>query len=100
MELKVSLGNWDSLTPYGIGACNTNSMGSGVHQLDQLHHPLGAANTPNGLPIINPACAVVTSYRRSQPTRITHSLGDAADAKLQHQEHRDEWRFPLYPGER
>jgi hypothetical protein len=28
-----------------------------------------APNTPGGLPVINPACAVVTSYLRSQPTR-------------------------------
>ncbi len=28
-----------------------------------------APNTPGGLPLINPACAVVTHYLRSQPTR-------------------------------
>jgi hypothetical protein len=30
---------------------------------------LSPPNTPGGLPVINPACAVVTSYVRSQPTR-------------------------------
>ncbi len=31
---------------------------------------LSPANKPGGLPIINPACAVVTSYMRYAPTRI------------------------------
>ena len=33
---------------------------------------LSAPQTPGGLPVINPACAVVTSYLRSQPTRILY----------------------------
>ncbi len=66
----VYLGNWDSQTPYGIGACNTNSMGSG-YTSSTNYTIFSAPNTPGGLPIINPACAVVTSYTRTQPTRIT-----------------------------
>ncbi|MGA8041757.1 MAG: hypothetical protein WCA37_03045 [Terracidiphilus sp.] len=65
---KVDLGNWDSRTPYGIAACNTNSMGSG-YVSSSNYTILSPSNTPGGLPIINPACAVVTSYLRSQPTR-------------------------------
>ena len=29
----VSLGNWDSVTPYGIGACNTGSMGTAPYTI-------------------------------------------------------------------
>lgn len=65
----VYLGNWDSQTAYGIGACNTNSMGSG-YTSSKNYTILSPANTPGGLPIINAACAVVTSYTRTQPTRI------------------------------
>ncbi len=61
----VDLGNWDSQTPYGIGACNTGSMGGSAP-----YTILSPAQTPGGLPIINPACSVVTSYMRSQPTRV------------------------------
>ncbi len=60
----VALGNWDSLTPYGIGACDTGSMGTPPYTI------LSPAQTPGGLPIINPACSVATSYLRSQPTRM------------------------------
>jgi len=31
--------------------------------------PISPAQTPNGLPIVDPACNVLTSYTRSQPTR-------------------------------
>jgi hypothetical protein len=31
--------------------------------------PISPAQTPNGLPIVDPACNVITSYSRSQPTR-------------------------------
>lgn len=58
---KVYLGNWDSLAPYGTAACNTTSMGGGTM--------LSPANMPGGLPILNAACAAVTSYTRTQPTR-------------------------------
>ncbi len=31
--------------------------------------PISPAQTPNGLPVVDPACNVITSYSRSQPTR-------------------------------
>ena len=58
------LGNWDSQTPYGVAACNKTSM---VNSSTVLYAP----QTPGGKPVIDPACAVVTSYMRTQPTRIT-----------------------------
>jgi hypothetical protein len=61
---KVAINDFDSLTPYGIKACNANSMGGSTI--------LSAPQTPGGLPVINPACAVVTNYYRSQPTRILY----------------------------
>ena len=64
------LGNWDSQTPYGIAACNTSSMGSGF--TDKTHYTiLSPSPIQGGMPVINAACAVVTSYLRTQPTRIT-----------------------------
>ncbi len=63
------LGNFTSLTPYGIAACNTGSMGA-AYTSSTVYTMLSPANKPGGLPIINPACDVVTSYSRSQPTRI------------------------------
>jgi hypothetical protein len=61
------LGNFTSFVPYGTAACNASSMGG--------QPLLMAANTPGGLPIINPACAVVTSYIRSLPVRIWMPTG-------------------------
>ena len=66
---KAYLGNWDSQNPYGIGACDTASMGS-AYTSSTNYTILSAPQTPGGLPIINPACSVVTSYMRSQPTRV------------------------------
>jgi hypothetical protein len=66
------LGNYTSFAPYGISvsaACNTTSMGSGYTSAT-VYTILSPATTPGGMPIINPACAVVTSYLRTQPTRI------------------------------
>jgi len=68
------LGNFTSFTPYGIAACNTGSMGS-AYTSSTVYTMLSPANKPGGLPIINPACAVVTSYMRSQPTRIWTPTG-------------------------
>ncbi len=65
----VYLGNWDSEAPYGIGACNTNSMGSGY--TSKTSYTILSPSQTGGMPIINAACAVVTSYTRTQPTRIT-----------------------------
>ena len=62
----VAPGGWDSIPPYGIGSCNTGSMGAAPYTI------LSPAQTPGGLPIINPACSVATSYLRSQPTRILY----------------------------
>ena len=66
---KAYLGNWDSQTAYGIGGCNTGSMGS-AYTRSTVYTILSPAQTAGGLPIINAACDVVTSYMRSQPTRI------------------------------
>ncbi|MGP8187877.1 MAG: hypothetical protein ACLQKY_17585 [Terracidiphilus sp.] len=57
---KVALlANYDALTPYTSSSCVSTSMGSS---------PMLTANS-GGLPIINPACAVSSSYLRTQPTR-------------------------------
>ncbi len=64
-------GGWDSYTPYGIGNCNTASMGSG-YTSPAIHTILSPPQTASGLPIINAACSVATSYLRSQPTRILY----------------------------
>ena len=56
------LANYDSLTPYTSSSCNSNSIGTTPM--------LSPANTPGGLPVINPACAVISSYLRTQPTRF------------------------------
>jgi len=69
----VAINDFDSLSPYGIGACNTASMGSAYTPAGggnpAVYTIFSQPNTPGGLPVINPACAVVTSYLRSQPTR-------------------------------
>lgn len=57
------LGDYDATSsPYTTAACNTTSM---INSTTILY-----ANS-NGKPIIDPACAVVLSYIRSQPTRVT-----------------------------
>src|SRR5208337_1273554 len=65
---RAYLGNYTSLTPYTIAACTTTSMGSGYTSATN-YSILTASNKPGGPPIINPACAVVTSYLRALPTR-------------------------------
>jgi hypothetical protein len=61
---KVALDDYDSETPYPASACNANSIGT---------TPIFSASpTAGGLPVINAACAVVTNYLRSQPTRILY----------------------------
>jgi hypothetical protein len=67
----VSLGNWDSPTPYGIAGCNTGSMGSGYTSATN-YTILSPAQYPGGKPVINPACSAITSYLRSQPTRTLY----------------------------
>jgi len=68
---KAALNDYDSLTPYPTtgttsrtNACNLNSIGATPI--------LSASPTAGGLPVINAACAVVTNYLRSQPTRILY----------------------------
>ena len=74
----VSLGDWDfvaitatSTAPYMISSCNTGSMGTAYSGsgTTATYTIFTAPQTPGGLPIINPACDVITSYLRSQPTR-------------------------------
>ena len=55
------LANYDMLTPYTSASCNAGSTGG---------NPTLTAANPGGLPIINPACAVSTSYLRTAPTRV------------------------------
>lgn len=60
------LGNWDaSSSVYATSNCNTTSM---INSTTILYAAQGG-----GKPIIDPACAVVTSYIRRQPTRVTQS---------------------------
>jgi hypothetical protein len=66
----VAIDDYDSLTPYGIGACNTGSMGSAYSAGPPPVYTIFSAPTVGTRPVINPACAVVTSYLRSQPTRV------------------------------
>ena len=61
---KVAIDDYDSQTPYSSSACNANSIGTTPI--------LSAPQTAGGLPVINAACAVVTNYLRSQPTRILY----------------------------
>jgi len=73
----VALGDWDiPVSPYSISSCNTGSMGSAFSSstpaTTATYTIFSATQTPGGLPVINPACAVVTSYLRSQPTRIIY----------------------------
>ncbi len=55
--------SYDSLSAPTV-SCNANSVGTTP--------PLSAPNTPGGLPVVNPACSVVTGYQRYQPTRILY----------------------------
>lgn len=61
------LGNWDSEVPYGISACNTSSMGTAF--TSSSVYQILTPNPSGGKPIINAACAVVTSYLRTLNTR-------------------------------
>jgi len=68
----AALGNWDATaSPYSIASCNKASMGSAYTNATN-YTILSAPQTAGGLPIINPACDVTTSYLRSQPTRILY----------------------------
>ena len=66
----VSLGDFDATSsPYTSVACNTGSMGSAYTNAN-TYTIFSAPLTPGGLPVINAACDVVTSYIRSQATRV------------------------------
>jgi hypothetical protein len=69
----VALGNWDGVvtpsTPYTTASCNTASMGT-AYTSATTYTIFSAPSTPGGLPIVNPACDVIASYLRSQPTRV------------------------------
>lgn len=52
------LANYDSLTPYASSSCNTGYTSI-----------LYAPQTSGGRPVVDPYCAVITSYQRYQPTR-------------------------------
>ncbi len=56
------LASYFNLTPYSAASCNANSVGASPL--------LSAPQTPGGLPVVNAACAVLTSYTRTQPTRV------------------------------
>ena len=87
-----------SQTPYGIAACNYHQHGQRHTPARSIYtHPL-AANPTGGMPIINPACAVVTSYMRSQPTRILDADRDASLAEQRPQELHHERRCSLHLG--
>ena len=64
------LGNFTSFTPYGIARLQHEQHGQRRTPARRSTRFCRPRTTPGGLPIINPACAVVTSYSRSQPTRI------------------------------
>jgi hypothetical protein len=67
--LPGQIGNWyATAAPYTSSACNTLSMGAAYTNATN-YTLLTAPATPGGLPIVNPACDVTTSYLRSQPTR-------------------------------
>ena len=58
------LANSYAQVAYSASNCNANSIGTTPI--------LSAPNTPGALPVINAACNVMTSYLRSQPTRIIY----------------------------
>lgn len=66
----VAINDYDSLTPYGISGCTTGSMGGAYSAGPPATYTILTARPGGGAPIINPACAVVTNYLRSQPTRV------------------------------
>lgn len=60
------LASYFNLTPYAASSCNANSAGG---------TPLLSAQAGAALPVVNPACAVLTSYSRLQPTRMLYPTG-------------------------
>jgi hypothetical protein len=80
--LLASLGDWDIQYPQAIDPaalvsgvttsipCNTAAMGTGNYTSTKTYTMFSAPQTAGGLPIINPACFVATSYSRTEPIRI------------------------------
>lgn len=70
----VYLGSWNSLTPYGYGsaassACDTSAMGTAYTNANN-YTLITSSGIPGSLPVINAACSAVSSYLRTQPTRV------------------------------
>jgi hypothetical protein len=61
---RVALGNWDQYTAYASTNCTTSIKTAGVVLVN--------ASGSVGLPVVDPACDVYSSYLRSQPTRILY----------------------------
>jgi hypothetical protein len=61
---RVALGNWDQYTAYPSTNCTSSIKTAGV--------VLVSASGSAGLPVVDPACDVYSSYLRSQPTRILY----------------------------
>ncbi len=55
------LATYDTLTPYTKSSCNTAALGA---------NPMLSAPVSGSTPVINAACSVISSYFRSQPTRV------------------------------
>jgi hypothetical protein len=64
------LTNYYNLAPYGISSCNTGSMGSAYTAGPPASYTIFSPPTTGSLPVINPACAVMSSYLRTAPTRV------------------------------
>jgi hypothetical protein len=69
---KVALfANYDSLTPYVASAYSAATKSGACWGASMGGNPALQASA-NGVPIINPACGVISSYLRAQPTRIIY----------------------------
>lgn len=68
---KVSLlDSYQNFLPYGYNSAGTFSPGSNCNTGSMVHSSTILYANPNGgLPIIDPACAVISSYVRYEPTR-------------------------------
>ena len=53
--------SYDTLTPYATSSCNTAALAGGA---------VLTAPATGTRPVINPACSVISSYFRGQPTRV------------------------------
>jgi hypothetical protein len=61
----VSLGNWDIAAPYAATNCSPTSITTPGVILTSTSGSLG-------MPVVDPACSVVSKYSRYQPTRILY----------------------------